>query len=292
MKRTLTACVASLCMAGANALTVTETNDPLTLVSALLAGSSGITVDGASIGLVGVATQSGTYSGFSFAGNATAAAPALSLGNGIVMTSGDATVPVTNTTDSYSGLTGTGASPTISAITSLDSFDQNRLTFSFSAAVGSKSVSASFIFASEEFPEFAASQFADGFAFVVDGVNYAKFQDGSPVSLLSITSNANLFSNELLPVPYGIEYDGLTPSLTVTGLLDPTRTTHTLEIVIADTGDDIYDSAVFISGLKAGVADGGGITPTIPEPGTWALMLAGLAAVAGVSRRRGGMRRG
>ena len=29
------------------------------------------------------------------------------------------------------------------------------------------------------------------------------------------------------------------------------------------------------------------VTPAIPEPGTWALWLAGLAAVVGVARRRG-----
>ena len=58
------------------------------------------------------------------------------------------------------------------------------------------SIALNFIYASEEFPEYAATEYADGFAFVVDGVNYeAKFADGSTVSLLTLGSNANLFNN-------------------------------------------------------------------------------------------------
>ena len=271
----------------ANALTVVETNSGAALVNALLGGASGITVDGGSVNVIGLDTQSGTYSGFSFAGNGTAAAPAISQGNGIVLTSGVATVPVSNTSGAYGTVTDTGSSATIAAITGFDSYDQNRLAFSFSVGSGVTSVSSTFVFGTDEYPEFAGSQYSDGFAFVVDGVNFAKFQDGSIASLQSFSSNSNLFNNATSP--YGIEYDGISQSLTITGLLNTSLTTHTIEIVISDTGDQAYDSAVFLAGLKAGTGIGGGITPSIPEPETYALMLAGLGVVGFVARRRKSM---
>jgi hypothetical protein len=267
-----------------NALSVVSTNDGTTLVNALLGGASGITVDGA-VNVIGLSTQSGTYTGFSFAGSG-GAAPAIAQGNGIVLTSGTAVVPSSNTSASFGSTTGTGSSATIAALTGRTSYDQNRLAFNFTVAPGTTSISSSFVFGSDEFPEFAGTSFSDGFAFVVDGVNYAKFQDNSIVSLASLGSNANLYSNA--GSPYAIEYDGLTPSLTVTGLLNPGVKSHTLEIVISDTGDSIYDSAVFLAGLKGGTSTGGGITPSIPEPETYALMLAGIGVVAFVARRRKG----
>jgi hypothetical protein len=288
-KQGLSLVAACLLGTSAHALTVTDTNDGATLVNALLAGASGITVDASSINVIGLGNQSGTYTGFSFAGNGTAAAPALNLGDGIVMTSGLANVANSNTSSGFSTSTGTGASSTIDAITGLDSEDQNRLTFKFTAGAGVASIAMNFIYASEEFPEFAGSEFADGFAFVVDGVNYAKFSDGSVVSLLSLASNANLFDNA--SSVYGIEYDGLTPVLQVTGLLDASKTEHTVEIVIADTGDSILNSAVYLSSLKGSSSDDGGIItppppPPIPEPETYALMLGGLALVGAAVRRR------
>jgi PEP-CTERM motif len=79
---------------------------------------------------------------------------------------------------------------------------------------------------------------------------------------------------------------------TVTGILGAADAAghHTLTIGVADTNDSIYSSGVFISGLAAGTATGGGgigtEVPAIPEPSTYALMLGGLGAVGWMARRR------
>ena len=286
--------VGSLVLSCAAQSAVVTTNDGATLVSALFSGS-GLLIDQSTVSVVGLSTQSGTHSGLTFAGNGTSARPALSIGAGIVLSSGNAIVPAFNSRSDYSADTSTGSSATISTITGLSSFDQNKLAFNFSVASGITSISTQFIFGSDEFPEFAGSKYADGFAFVVDGVNYAKFADGSVVSLLSLLSNSNLYDNSASAYP--IEYDGLTSLLKVTGLLDPTRSVHSLEIVVADTGDTAYDSAVYLSTLAGGTAapGGGGITPgggggsgggAVPEPGTILLVGLALAGVVGTDRSK------
>lgn len=274
MKKISISVVSLLLAASAHAQVVTSTTtDGNTLVNALLAPSSGITTS--SITYVGVANQSATYSNFTFAGG---------IGDGIVLTSGTANFASSNTSDSYTVDVNRVGDAAIDAF-GLTSYDANSLSFSFNVGAGVTSISANFIFASEEFPEFAGTPFADGFAFVVDGVNYAKFENGNVVSLKSVVDNSNMIDNTANTYP--IQYDGFTPMLNVTGILNASLTTHTLKIVVADTGDHFLDSAAFISGLKAGTATGGGgITAPIPEPETYAMLLAGLGLLGVVARRR------
>lgn len=113
-----------------------------------------------------------------------------------------------------------------------------------------------YVFASDEYNEFANSSFNDIFAFLLDGENIALIPGTNiPVSINNINAeeNTSFFRNndlddvgvnELIPT----EFDGLTTVLGVRGFVTPGQT-HNLKLVIADTGDSIYDSAVF---LKAG----------------------------------------
>lgn len=113
-----------------------------------------------------------------------------------------------------------------------------------------------YVFASEEYNEFANSTFNDIFAFLLDDENIALIPGTTiPVSINNINAseNASYFRNndlDDLGVNDGLstEFDGLTNTLAVRGYVTP-GTTHHLKLVIADTGDSILDSAVF---LKAG----------------------------------------
>jgi PEP-CTERM motif len=280
--------LASLLVASqANALTITGvyTNPGDTLTNTWLGLSSGITV-ASTISYVGNngIPQSGTYTGFHLS-SSDPTQPSINMADGIFLTSGTAMIPLTNTSTSFSTVTNTPGNSWITiASGGHPSYDSNSLSFDFTVPTGKTSVSTKFVYGSDEYPEWAGTSFADGFAFVVDGVNYAKFPDGSYVSLASLASNNNLNSNT--GGTYPIEYDGITNALQVIGLLNPGLTTHTLQIAVADTGDHIYDTGVFVASLSAGNAGGGGIIPTIPEPETYAMLLSGLALLGFTAWRR------
>jgi PEP-CTERM motif len=266
---------------GANAQTVTATNDAATLAAAVQAATSGLTVLSQSV--VGSATQTGTYTGFSLAPTS-GATPTLNLPNGIVLTSGSAIVPASNTVNQFDG---SGASmaglSSLDTLTSKTTFDASALNLSFTVAAGVNSVSASFVFATDEFP---TQTVTDVFAFFVDGVNYAKFPNGELISNTPGTPT-NFISNPVGEGLYPIEYNGLTHTLLVTGKLDGALTTHTLQIALANTDDEIFQSGVYIGGLKAAASTGGGgITDDVPEPATVALMLAGVGVVGALARRK------
>ena len=125
-----------------------------------------------------------------------------------------------------------------------------------------------YVFASDEYNEFANSSFNDIFAFLLDGENIALIPGTNiPVSINNINAeeNTNYFrNNDLDDVGVGnllnTEFDGLTTVLGVRGFVT-TGKTHHLKLVIADTGDSAYDSAVF---LKAGSLS----TPTVTGDAT------------------------
>jgi hypothetical protein len=238
------------------------------LPAALLAPSSGITIDDTTVTFVGrvgtvggdFTAQSATYSNFVLA-PATGSTPTLVLPAGILLTTGSAQLPTTNTSNATSISPGTGGNTLLSTLAGDDTSDANILTFNFTTNPGANSVSAQFVFGTEEFPDQLVT---DIFGFFVDGVNYARFPGGELISNTP-ANPANFISNPVGSGLYMIEYNGLTPVFTVVGLLNPALTVHTLTIGIADTFDTLFDSGVFIGGLAAGIAtNGGGIDPGVP----------------------------
>ena len=262
-----------------------------TLINALLSPTSGITADVSTATYQGTNTtalqQSGTYTGFNLAPSA-GGGPTVTLTNGIVLSSGTANIGNSNTTNSTSVATGSGSNSMLSTLSgsvggSTTTNDANVLTFRFQVAAGVTSVSAQFVFGTEEFP---TQSVTDIFGFFVDGVNYARFPNGNLIS--NTPGNpTNFIGNPVGAGLYGIEYNGLTQAFNVVGLLGTAVDGfHTITIGIADTADTIFDSGVFITNLTAGTATGGGIGPgTVPEPGSMALV--GLAlGIAGFATRR------
>lgn len=260
-----------------------------TLTDAVLAPSSGINVVAGSATYQGTNTttlqQSGTYTGFNLtsAGN-----PTLTLPNGILLTTGSAALPLTNTSHPFSHITDSGSNAALSALSASQggtavTKDANVLSFSFTVGAGISSVSAQFLFGTEEFP---LESVTDIFGFFVDGENYAKFSNGQLIA--NTPGNPTNFFNNVSG-SYGIEYDGLTQAFSVIGILGAGNDgVHTLTIGIADTADNIYDSGVFFAGLTAGTETGGGGIPAVPEPETYALLLTGLGVLGMMARRRRG----
>ena len=103
-----------------------------------------------------------------------------------------------------------------------------------------------FVFASDEYPEFVGSPYNDVIAIFVNGVNCANY-NGRPVSVNSINAdvNASLFIDNDTGTR-NTEMDGLTVPLDCVASVTPNAPNH-VTIVIADTADQIYDSAVFLA---------------------------------------------
>jgi hypothetical protein len=109
----------------------------------------------------------------------------------------------------------------------------------------SPTVSFRYVFSSEEYNEWVGSDYNDVFGFFINGVNCAKINN-SIVSINSINAGSNsayYVNNET--GTYNTEMDGLTRVMTCSSAVQAGQTNH-LKLAIADAGDSIYDSNVFI----------------------------------------------
>ncbi len=197
---------------------------------------------------------------------------------GIVLSTGqvtDAAGP--NQSDSKTTQLGTPGDPDITALGGTTSYDAASLSVDF--VPNAESVSFNYIFASEEYPEWACSDYNDAFGFFISGPgitrqNIALLSDGETVEIHTIRVNGYdlLASDPLCRLPdsgccedahetlfvsippgdLSIEADGRTVPLTavITGL-QPCAT-YTMKFVIGDVYDSKWDSFVFLEGGSFG----------------------------------------
>jgi gliding motility-associated-like protein len=207
--------------------------------------------------------------------------------NGVTLMSGDVTLmsaPATGPTESSSFIPSLSDADLSGLVGGLSTNDACVLEFDFKAA--GDTVKFDYVFASEEYPEFACSGFNDVFGFLISGgvtspsttyptpFNIARVPGTSiPVCINSVnsapigTGYAITTCNALGPgSPFNMYYidnsastllvfDGKTTVLTAIAAVSPCDTYH-LKLGIADVGDDAFNSAVFIKG--------GSLTSTIP----------------------------
>ena len=183
----------------------------------------------------------------------------IGINKGIVLSTGLVSTPFYSISSHFSEFATTylaiDGDPILSAISGSISLDASAIEFDFKTEVNTL-VFVKYVFASEEYPEFAppnSSSFNDIFGFFVSGGGY-KNQNialipttSTPVSINSINAITNP-SLYLLENP-NLIYDGYTEPLTATFQAVAGVTYH-LKIVIADVADASFDSAVFLESIE------------------------------------------
>lgn len=230
-------------------ITITPGGTPTSIIQNLV--GNGIQVSNVSI-------NCGPTSYGTFTGNLGAGGTSLSNG-GIILTTGSAT--------SADGPNNIGSSGTIvpgfdfadpqlttqpGAGNPAPALDNCVLQFDMVPSCGALSIA--FVFGSEEYPEFVTGSFNDGFGIFVSGpnpaggtynnFNMARLPNGQLVSIdnVNINTNSAFYNTNTTGI---MQYDGYTDGLLATVNTVPCAT-YSVKIIIADAGDESYDSGLFL----------------------------------------------
>lgn len=243
----------------------------------------------------GITVSNITYTGFPRAiGKFISNNTGLGIDSGIVMTTGS--VLANDSTFANRGPMGPndigsdgawnqtiGTDSDLTVIAGTSTYDASILAFDFISA--SDSVKFRYVFGSEEYSDFVNTGFNDAFAFFLNGVSVSLAQTNIalipsttiPVTINNVNNGNTTFGpapgpcmncayyvdnpafdalNYAVVAPHDyIQYDGFTAVLTASYPVQCGETYH-IKIAIADVGDHVYDSGVF---LEAGSFSAGSV---------------------------------
>ncbi len=198
----------------------------------------------------------------------------IGIEDGIIITTGSALAALgPNNTESSSTTNASGGHALLTSLAGQATDDA--AVFQFTFVPETDEVSFTYVFASEEYPEYVCSTYNDVFGFFISGPGYAPNTNVAliPGSTLPVAINTvNPGATGLFGVVGGCaslaypglyvnnvggshnQYDGFTVPLTVTITTVPCEA-YTITIAVADAGDNSFDSAVFLKAqsFSAGV---------------------------------------
>lgn len=260
-------------------IVVTPSGNATTLANSLL--GPGITLVGTPTltggNLLGSASSAGTFTNGLTTG--------IGIDSGVLLTTGQANlVTNSNTADNTTGAFGGGGDLDLNLLAGAGTGDATVLTFDFTTTTGD--LFFQFAFASDEYNEYANTEYNDVFGFFVDGTNIALLPSSTtPITINNVnaTDNSAYFnSNDPSdgPPPFAFSYDGFTDVFTVSAL-GLGAGTHTIKLAIADVGDLNYDSGVFIKAGSFSPTE----PPGVPDASASLVLLAlGCASLMGFRR--------
>ncbi|SFT79369.1 Calx-beta domain-containing protein [Lishizhenia tianjinensis] len=240
---------------------VTTANTPNNLVQNVLLGTG---VQISNINYVGSPGSIGYFNG---------ANTNIGLDEGVILTTGTiANSPAgphgpNNQASAGVSLNGGGFTKLDALVNGSSTFDATILEFDFIPF--SDTVKFNYVFASEEYPEFVNSEFNDVFAFFISGpgipggeknmaiipgtndpvainnVNNGFNNNGNCTNCAYYVNNGNGSTFPENSNNYYVQYDGFTTPLQAISAVECGETYH-LIIAIADVGDGLYDSGIFL----------------------------------------------
>lgn len=238
-------------------LTVSNTMTPQQLVQNVLLGP-GVSVS--NVTFTGAPNAIGEFNG---------TASNVGLPSGVLITTGDIIyAPGPNVTDAGGTDNLFAGDATMDILAGQLTYDASILEFDFVPLTDT--VTFRYVFGSEEYPEFVNQGFNDVFGFFLSGpgingpypgnaINIALIPSTTvPVAIDNVNDGYSGFCTSPLPGPcmycayyvnncggVTVEYDGFTTAITATAIVQHCNTYH-IRLAIADAGDGIYDSGVFL----------------------------------------------
>ena len=193
---------------------------------------------------------------------------AFPLQEGLILATGNSTFAIGPNDIQHPGggsdNTGVAPDPNDPDINMIISPANNECILEFDFVPTGDSISFQYVFASEEYHNYALSNFNDGFGFIISGPGFAgPFQNGGenialvPTTTLPVTmNNLNNGSNNAGPCNYcqylidntngqDVQYNAYTTALTAEAEVQCGQTYH-IKLMIADVLDQIFDSGVFL----------------------------------------------
>jgi len=193
----------------------------------------------------------------------------IGIPSGIILATGNISDAIGPNNSGFAGLDlSKPGDQQLTNIAGYDTYDAAVLEFDFIPS--SDTIRFNYVFGSEEYPEYVCSSYNDVFAFFLTGPNplggmynnknialipnttipvaINSINSGSPGSSYTASGCISLsYSNYYIDNINGttVQYDGFTKVLEAVAHVVPCQTYH-IKIAIADAGDGIYDSGVFL----------------------------------------------
>jgi len=214
----------------------------------------------------GVTATNIVYTGAPIARSAFTCAGGCNLGmtNGILLSSGQAlTSPGGGTSNFVSSDNGTPGDAMLDAIV-FPRLTEDAAVLEFDFIVASDSLKFDYVFASEEYNDYANTNFNDVFAFFISGPGITGTQNialipgtATPVSINTVNNgnSGGVATGPCMNCQYFVDnvngnsvyYDGFTTVLRAQAAVQPCQQYH-IKLAVADAGDGVFDSGVFLEG--------------------------------------------